>query len=198
VRSLRRTHPIPSHGKGRTRVHPENAEQNQARRVVANPEGQQPPKDEIHSERDGERTRREFERHTACREAAEDAERHEHGSDEQRATHPEPHCAPRKRSDDAGAQPLTCHANANQRRHLPGIDGDDADEEQRLRHDGQRVADVECARDQFVGDETEEPIGCRRGRERADPERVEEVRDKPSAASSIDTRITFVALHGYP
>ena len=97
------------------------------------------------------------------------------------SAHPMPSCTARRESEattPAPSHPPATHDD-DQRRHLPGIDADDADEEQRLRHHRQRVADDERARDQLVGHEAEEPKDRGRGRERADAERVEEIGDEP-------------------
>ena len=96
------------------------------------------------------------------------------------SAHPMPSCTARRESEATTPAPIhpPSHADHDEHRHLPGIDVDDADEEQRLRQYRQRVTDDERSRDQLVGNQAEEPKDRGGGRERADAERVEEIRDE--------------------
>ncbi len=161
------------------RVHPEQAEQHQARGVIADAKIQQHPEQKIEREREGEGARRQRERGAARRQPAGQADQHERGGDRQRGSHSQLHRAPLERRDNAGADPGARHAHRNQHRQLPGIHADDADEEQRLRHDRQRMADHHRSRNQLVRHETEESKHGRRRRKRPDTERVEEIGAEP-------------------
>jgi len=93
-----------------------------------------------------------------------------------------------------GAEPRADDGRGNQEHHRLEIDLDDGHVDDRLEKRRERVAYVEGARDVLVAHEAEQPVNGRRGREGANSQRVQEVREEPdSDAGRVRCRPVAVA-----
>ena len=85
---------------------------------------------------------------------------------------------PRQSRCHAGAHPAAEDRHRNQRREHRRVHLHDDQEDERLHHDRQRVADQHGADDALIGNHAQQLVGRRRGRERANAQGVEEVGDE--------------------
>lgn len=167
-------------GEGGAGIHAEDADEHHARRVEADAERHEGAEDEVACDADPELRAGERQRLASGREI-EQLRHDDHGGAEQRRAHPDLHAAPREAGHDARAEPRAGAGRGNHQEQRAELDLDDGDEHERLDDGADRVAHVERAGNLLVRHELPRAVGRGRGCERADAERIEEVREEPDA-----------------
>ena len=163
--------------RGRRR-HPQQVDQDHARRVEADPEHHQRAEGEVSGQPDAELRAGEAERIAAGGKQLQRGHQHQRGGAEQREPHPDLDLASGPVHDDAGAEPGAGHRRDNHQHQRRRLHRHELRVDEGLRDHRQGVADVQRARYQLHRHQPPQLVDGGRGRERPDAERIEEIRDE--------------------
>ena len=111
--------------KRRARIHAEQADHDQARRIQTNADRHQCTETEVDHDREYEQSAGQPERRAAGGHELEVRHQEQHGGDGKRAAHADLHVAARPARDEAGTEPRTDDRGDDERDHRERIDADD-------------------------------------------------------------------------